>query len=178
MKYLLTLILALSFTAPFTALAGPPEKAKDKAKIEWLTIEEAQKRMKKQPRKIVVDVYTDWCGWCKRMDATTFSDPAVIEKINKSFYAVKFNAEDDISVIYKDAVLKKNPGKPNHDLVYRWIEGNIGFPTIVYLDEKLNVARAVPGYYNAGEFAKILDYIDLEKYKKMHVDEWLAGRKD
>lgn len=58
-----------------------------------MTLKEAQEAQKKQPRKIVVDVYTGWCGWCKRMDATTFAHPEVVKYANENFYAVKFDAE-------------------------------------------------------------------------------------
>ena len=56
--------------------------------IKWLTIEQAAERMKKEPRKIVIDVYTDWCGWCKKMDKNTFTDPKVVALVNKDYYAV------------------------------------------------------------------------------------------
>ena len=63
-------------------------------KINWLTFEEAAAKTAKSPKMVFVDVYTDWCGWCKKMDKDTFSDPKVIEYINTNFYAVKMNAEN------------------------------------------------------------------------------------
>ena len=51
--------------------------------INWLTIEEAQEAMKTQPKKVFIDLSTDWCGWCKRMDATTFQDPNVVHFMNQ-----------------------------------------------------------------------------------------------
>ncbi|MGV3585410.1 MAG: thioredoxin family protein, partial [Adhaeribacter sp.] len=81
---LLCLILLLgSFT-------GKPAK---KGKINWLSLEEAAVLNKKEPRKMVIDVYTDWCGWCRKMDQSTFSDPEVADYVNKNFYAVKLDAE-------------------------------------------------------------------------------------
>ena len=53
------------------------------AQVNWLTWEEAQERNKKEPRKIFVDVYTQWCGWCKKMDKETFSNPEIIKYLNK-----------------------------------------------------------------------------------------------
>ena len=61
--------------------------------VSWLTFDEAVVASEQGKRKIFIDVYTDWCGWCKRMDATTFSDPAVAEILQNKFYPVKFNAE-------------------------------------------------------------------------------------
>ncbi len=64
-------------------------------KIEWLKFEEAVAATEANPKMLFVDVYTDWCGWCKKMDKETFTDPAVIKYINEKFYAVKMDAEDD-----------------------------------------------------------------------------------
>jgi thiol:disulfide interchange protein len=47
-------------------------------KIKWHTLPEAIELNKKEPRKFMIDVYTDWCGWCKRMDATTFSNDTIV----------------------------------------------------------------------------------------------------
>ncbi len=61
--------------------------------VQWITWEEAMELSKTEPRKIVVDVYTDWCGWCKKMDKATFQDEEIVEYINENYYAIKFNAE-------------------------------------------------------------------------------------
>lgn len=63
--------------------------------IKWLKFEEAVAATEANPKMLFVDVYTDWCGWCKKMDKETFTDPAVIKYINETFYAVKMNAEDN-----------------------------------------------------------------------------------
>ena len=62
--------------------------------IQWMKFEEAIAANAKSPKMILVDVYTDWCGWCKKMDKDTFTDPQVIAHLQKNFYAVKLNAED------------------------------------------------------------------------------------
>ena len=71
--------------------------------VEWMSWEEAVALAEsgQQSKKIFVDVYTDWCGWCKRMDATTFQDPKVVAHMNKHFYAVKFNAQQKEEIEYK-----------------------------------------------------------------------------
>ena len=60
--------------------------------INWMTWDEANAANKVTPKKIFIDIYTDWCGWCKKMDKSTFQDASVIEALNKDFYAVKFDA--------------------------------------------------------------------------------------
>ena len=62
-------------------------------KIKWMDFEEAVAMNQKKPKKIFIDMYTDWCGWCKKMDASTFVNPVIVKYMNDNFYAVKFNAE-------------------------------------------------------------------------------------
>lgn len=75
-------------------LAGLGVQAQSTDKINWLTFEEAAELTEKNPKMILVDVYTDWCGWCKKMDKGTFTDPAVVKYVNDTFYPVKMNAEN------------------------------------------------------------------------------------
>ena len=70
------------------------------AQIEWLTFEEAVARNEREPKKILIDVYTDWCGWCKKMDKAVFASPAITAYISEHFYAVKFNAEQRAAIQY------------------------------------------------------------------------------
>ena len=66
-------------------------------KMKWYTIEEVQALNEKDPKPILVDVYTDWCGWCKVMDRKTFANADVQAYIQENFYPVKFNAEQKSS---------------------------------------------------------------------------------
>ena len=74
--------------------------------INWVSIEEAEKMNKEKPKKIMVDVYTDWCGWCKKMDKDTFSNPVIAEIINEHYYAVKLNAEGKDEIIFNGTTYK------------------------------------------------------------------------
>ena len=57
--------------------------------------------------KVFIDLYTNWCGWCKRMDATTFSNQEIANYLNQNFYAVKLDAETKKSILFKGSVFKK-----------------------------------------------------------------------
>jgi thioredoxin-related protein len=73
--------------------AQTPESKYDPNGIHWMSFEEAVKLNDAKPKRIFIDTYTEWCGWCKKMDAATFKDPAVIKYMNDNFYAVKLDAE-------------------------------------------------------------------------------------
>ncbi|MGB1242129.1 MAG: thioredoxin family protein, partial [Chitinophagales bacterium] len=67
-------------------------------KVNWISMEDLPAAMDKEPRKVLVDLYTGWCGWCKRMDKNTFSYPEIASYINENFHAVKFNAEQQENI--------------------------------------------------------------------------------
>ena len=127
--------------------------------IKWLSLEEAIERSvsDEDPKKIFVDVYTDWCGWCKKMDATTFSNPKVAEYMNEHFYMVKFDAESTEEVSFKGKVFKfqAQGRKGFHELAYALLNGRLSYPSVVFLNEKQELLSPVPGYREAEEFLDI-----------------------
>ena len=138
--------------------------------IEWLSLEEAQARMAKEPRKIMMDVYTPWCGPCKIMMKTTFKDPEVVNYIGNNYYAVKFNGESGEAVTfkgkeYKNPRFKKNvqPNRRNgvHDLTMNL--GVRAYPTLVYFDSKLNKIQESRGMAPANLLLAELKKLNGEK---------------
>ena len=171
-QYLLPLLFFYLFTG-FTAHKAAAQTKEAKAeKIQWLTIEEAVKKMEKEPRKIVIDVYTDWCGWCKKMDQSTFTDPEVAAYVNKHYYAVKLNAEGKDPIHVNNRTYKYNPEYKVHELAITFLKGQMSYPTTVYLDEQLRILTPVPGYLDAPTFSKILRYFGDDNYKKMTYQEF------
>src|SRR5688572_27861029 len=79
------------------------------ATVNWMTFEEAVEKSKTEKRKIFIDVYTDWCGWCKVMDKQTFAVPAVAKLLNEKYYAVKFNAEQREDVFFRGTTFRFVP---------------------------------------------------------------------
>lgn len=141
------LLLMISGFFSFTVLSGD-EKEEEKS-IQWLTLEEAQELAKKEPRKVIMDVYTDWCGWCKKMDKTTFADEQVVEYVNKNFYAVKLNAES------KETINFKGQEFTGAELA-RALRVS-GYPTVVFFDETFSRFQPLSGFRQADEFKKILE---------------------
>lgn len=142
-------------------------------KINWLTLEQAFQAIQKEPRKILVDVYTGWCGWCKVMDQKTFNDPKVIAYVNEKYYAVKLDAEqrEDIAIGDKKYIWQNGYNQAGVAL----LQNKMSFPTIVYLDEKFNMIQPVPGYQDAPNFHKIIVYFGDNYFKK---GEWEKFQKD
>ncbi len=160
-----------------TSFALPPDKSKKGDGIKWLTLEEAAAKSKTAPRKVFVDVYTDWCGWCKRMDKSTFSDPAVVDYVNKNFYAVKLDAEGKEPITINGKTYKYNAQYRTHEAALALLNMKLGYPTTVYLDEKFGIISPVPGYLDAPTFRHLLTYFNEEHYKKKTFDEFKATAK-
>lgn len=136
-------------------------------KVNWMSIEEAEEASKKEPRKVIVDVYTDWCGWCKRMDQTTFSNPVIAEYINENFYAVKLDAEQKDSINFKDHTFKyvAQGRRGYHELAAALLNGKMSYPNIVYMNEQMQVIQAVPGYQDAKSFEKIIKFFGEDHFQ-------------
>lgn len=140
--------------------------------IQWLSIEEVAARMKQEPRKVVIDVYTDWCGWCKKMDKSTFTDPEVAQLVNDHFYAVKLDAEGKEPITLNGKTFNFKPEYKAHELAVALLQGQMSFPTTVYLDENMNMLAPVPGYLDAKNFSKILRYFGENHHQNMNFQEY------
>ncbi|MCB0795448.1 MAG: thioredoxin fold domain-containing protein [Flavobacteriales bacterium] len=166
------------FIIALLVLIAGPVLAQDhgsKGGINWLSIAEMQQAVKKAPRPVIMDVYTEWCGPCKMLAAKTFTDPKLVEYVNKNFYAVKFNAESGDPVEFKGQKFE-NPqydparvsgrnGTHQFTQAIANVNGRIAYPTIVYLDKDLNVLAPVQGYMTPQQIEPILKYFGGNTYK-------------
>ena len=145
--------------------------------INWVSFEEAVALQKKQPRKILMDVYTNWCGPCKMLDRNTFQNADVADYVNKNYYAVKFNAEGNKNVTFKDQTFKNpnyDPAKSNrrnssHEFT-RFLRVN-AYPTVVFFDEDLNLIAPIRGYQSPQQLELYLKLFEKDKYKEMTTQE-------
>jgi len=144
--------------------------------VKWYTIEEAMAMTKKEPRKIVIDVYTTWCKWCKVMDTATFQNPVVAGYLNKKFYPVKFNAEQHADVIFEGKTYKYVPGggRGYHELAAVLLNGNMGYPSVVFLDEKGQMIQPMQGYIKAKQFDQIIKYVGEDSFKTQKWEDFLS----
>ena len=136
-------------TKPVFAEGGP---------VKWYTFEQAIEQNKTEKRTIFIDVYTDWCGWCKVMDKNTFNEPQVAKLLNEKFYPVKFNAEQTEDVVFNGTTFKFVPygNKGSHQLAMALLNNQMSFPTVVFLNENYTSAFPIPGYRKPEEFHKYL----------------------
>ncbi len=148
-----------------------------KAELEWLSFEKAVEMQQKNPKKIVLDIYTDWCGWCKKMDKNTYTDQEVIKILNEKYYFVKLNAEQKEDIIYKDKTFKFKQEYKAHELAVSLLNGKMSYPSTVFLDENMSILTVVPGYLTPKDLNPILKYFGEDIYKTKNWEEYTGEKK-
>lgn len=135
--------------------------------IKWMSWEEAIAKNEKNPKKIFVDVYTDWCGWCKKMDKATFQQDDIARYMNEHYYSVKFDAEQKEDIYFKEKTYKYvSQGKRGyHELAAAMLRGKLSYPTVIFLDEEMNMIQPIPGFQNPTNFELIMTFFAEDHFK-------------
>ena len=143
--------------------------------INWVSWSEMVELQKQERKKVFVDVYTDWCGWCKKMDAGTFKDPSVVNTMNQYYYAVKLDAEMKDTIQYNGMMfVNMNPNKKRgvHTLAVSLLNSKMSYPSFVILDENLSRNLIISGYQQVPDLLGNLlffgtnQHIRLKEYEK------------
>ena len=146
--------------------------------INWMTLEEAVEAQKTTPKKIFIDAFTTWCGPCKMLDKNTFHNKDVADYVNKNYYAVKFNAEGNETIIFKGVTYTNpnfDPNKSGRNSSHQ-LSGFFGiraYPTLLYLDEEANLIAPISGYRTPSQLELYLKFFESDKYKNIKTqEEW------
>ena len=142
--------------------------------VKWYTWDEAVAANKTEKKKFFVDIYTDWCGWCKRMDAQTFEQAKVAAYLNKHYYPIKLDAEQKADIVYKGNTFKwVDSGRRGiHELAYSLLDGGMSYPSLVFLTEKEERIMISKGFKKEDDFMKELKYIEEGHYKTTGLSDY------
>jgi len=148
-----------------------------KETVQWMSFEEAIEKNKTEKKKIFIDIYTDWCGWCKKMDASTFNNPVVAKYLNEKYHNVKLDAEGKDSIQFDGHTFKwVNTGRNGiHELAYALLNGKMSYPTVVFLDEEFRIIQPLPGYQKAPFFDKVIKFYGENYHKEKTWDDFIKG---
>ena len=136
------------------------------SEVGWMSFEQAVTLSKTTERKLFVDVYTDWCGWCKKMDTNTFSETRVAKYLGENFYPIKLDAEQTGDIQFNDHTFKfiEQGRRGYHELAAALLNGKMSYPSVVFLNEKFEIIMVLPGYREADEFLKIAKFVGDDHY--------------
>lgn len=156
MKNILLLCLLLALAAP--AIAG------DKPELKWKKLDAGLAEAKRSNKIILMDVYTDWCGWCKKLDREVYTDENVAKVLTSDYVLVKVNAESNAPVTYK--------GQTSSEMQLAQSFGVSGYPTIFFLEPSGEPIDALGGFVDAQKFLPIAKYFGEKHYKTMTWPEY------
>ncbi|NAS32659.1 DUF255 domain-containing protein [Flavobacteriaceae bacterium R38] len=136
--------------------------------IQWMSWEEAVEKAAtdKNPKKVFIDIYTDWCHWCKVMDKNTFNDPKVAAYMQEHYYMVKLDGESKRDITHNGKTFKYVPSgrRGYHELAAALMQGRLSYPTTIFMSEKFEMLSPVPGYQKPDAFMKIAKYFGENIY--------------
>ena len=146
--------------------------------ITWMSWDEMVKAQETERKKVFLDVYTDWCGWCKKMDASTFLDPNIAAVMNSGFYAVKLDAEMKETLEFNGYTFTNpNPGtkRSTHQFAVSLLDGQLSYPSFVILDENFTRQHIIKGFqqvepllgtlifFKTNEFVRYNQYLEKQE---------------
>lgn len=135
---------------------------------QWKNFNTGLAEAKKSGKKILIDVYTDWCGWCKKMDANTYTDAKVVDYLSKNYVVIKLNAEGNEKLNYAGQTL--TPPAFTQGM------GINGFPATLFLQSDGKPITILPGYAEADMFLHVLSFIGENHYETKKFADYLVEK--
>lgn len=144
----------------FIALQGFIIPARDEPleRIQWITVDKLEQAILVEPRPVFIYLHTSWCGWCRKMERSTFKNAKLIQYVNENYHAVSFNAEFTQPVIYHGKTYRYLASERVHELTLYLTRGETAFPAMVFLYNMQSAPSPLAGYLTARQLEPVLKY--------------------
>lgn len=156
MKNLVVMIVLIVYTSVYAGESS------------WKSFNDGMAEAKRSNKKILVDVYTDWCGWCKTMDKKTYADATIADYLSKRYVLVKLNAESDKKLSYRNKQMTERE--------FSSAFGISGYPSTLFLKSDGEPITVYPGYADAAKFIDVLSFIAEDHYLTKKFDEYISRK--
>ena len=151
---------SLAEAKPADAKAGDAKAgdAKGGEKVQWLAFDAAVEKAQKENKHLIVDVYTNWCGWCKVMDRQTYGNADVASYLSEHFVLAKVNGESAAKLTWQ--------GKDLTERGFAKAVGVTGYPSTFFMKPNADLLGGVPGYIKSPDMLIYAKYISTRYYEK------------
>jgi thioredoxin-related protein len=162
-------------TASAGELSGNTELSgtgKDKkSPVTWMTLAEAAGKLQNEKRPVLIDLYTSWCGWCRQMDRSTYSNRHVAQYLQEKFYPVKLDAETHAVINWNGKSYSFSPEFRSNEFAVYLTGGRLEFPTTIIIPPG-GEPQAIPGYMEPKELELLVRYFGEGNYNKMSFEDF------
>ncbi len=145
-------------------LSSCSDRVGGEREFDYYTMAKAQKLAESNDKKIIVDVYTDWCTYCKKLENEVYPDDRIGQVVNEYFYVVRVNAESDEEIVYNGRKIKMSD--------FAILLGVSTYPSTVFIDKKGTTIGQQSGYMEVDVFEKLLAFVGSSAYRTMQFDEF------
>jgi len=132
------------------------------------SMEEAQALAKENGKKVLVEVYAVWCGFCRKMAAETHPTQKVKDAVDDLFYLVRLNAESEKQVVFN--------GETMTEAELAAAFGVSSFPTTVFVDTNGDPLGYQPGFMDATTYTELISYVGTDSFKSTSFDDFVQTR--
>lgn len=137
--------------------------------IKWMKYDEGLELAKKEGKKVFVEFTAKWCGWCKKMHATTFVDPGVVDLMGRNYVAVSVDG-DSRDTLNIDGWITSEKALARQYKVS-------SYPTYWFLTPEAEPIAPLRGYRDKADLSNILDYLKDDLYKTVNFKDFLESKK-